>query len=168
MSFEASVLFASWIAILLLSLAVSALARQVSVLNGNRTPPEIRLGPPVGSIAPPVPQFPGNSQKPRLLLFLDAGCDICDELAVAILRNSLASLDDVSPLVLFSGSVPSHLESPISRGNQKDLFGEFSVSIAPFAVVLGEGNIVLRASPVGSSITLDLLLTKLGEERADA
>ncbi|WP_067831044.1 hypothetical protein [Actinomadura kijaniata] len=148
MSFQTSALVLSWVAIVLLSLVVAGLVRQVQVLSqGVRPGPgerdgAPRLGPPPGARAPAFDRV-----GPGLLLFLDVECGVCHE----VLR---AAEELGRPFgAVFAGPAPDAALAPGARvltHEEGGLFVSYRVPATPFAVLVDAAGRVRRAEPVGS------------------
>ncbi|HXA61022.1 MAG TPA: hypothetical protein VNW94_17825 [Streptosporangiaceae bacterium] len=143
MSFEMTALLLSWVAILLLSLVVAGLVRQVHALA--RGPQPAALGLAAGSLAPGFERL-----GPGLLLFLSADCGACPDVLAA--AESLGG-----PVqAIFSGSALSS-GLPVHAGEQA-LFEAYKIPATPFAVLVGETGRVRAAEPVGSPAALRELM----------
>ncbi|XRQ13423.1 hypothetical protein ACN3XK_21815 [Actinomadura welshii] len=146
MSFQNSALLLSWAAILLLSLVVAGLVRQVHALGrgapaGHRT----GLGPPPGTAAPAFDRL-----GPGLVLFLDRDCGVCTDVlgAAAALEGPLDR-----PLHAVFAGPPADGAPPGARvlaDEQDGLFADYGVPATPFAVLIGADGRVRAAEPVGS------------------
>jgi hypothetical protein len=144
MSFEMTALLLSWVAILLLSMVVAGLVRQVHALGQGPRPTSLSL--PAGAPAPGFDRF-----GPGPLLFLSADCGACPDVLTA--AESLAG-----PVhALFSGAaLPS--ERVIVHADEPALFEAYKIPATPFVVVVGESGRVTLSEPVGSAGALRELL----------
>ncbi|WP_199485339.1 hypothetical protein [Actinomadura craniellae] len=147
MSFQISALLLSWTAILLLSLVVAGLVRQVHALGSGGRP--ATLGPPPGGSAPAFDRL-----GPGLLLFLDADCGSCPEVLAAAER-----IDGTPVRAIFAGPAPV-AGIPVLAG-EPELFDAYRIPATPFAVVVGGTGRVLGAEPVGSPAALRSFLDRV-------
>lgn len=79
-----------WIAVLVLSVAVVALLRQIGVLHARLHPLGVHFageGPELDSVAPPLAEAPYREQELTLVAFTAPTCEVC-----AVLRPSLDAL----------------------------------------------------------------------------
>ncbi|MEW2358603.1 hypothetical protein [Spirillospora sp. NPDC029432] len=137
MSFQTSALLLSWAAILLLSLVVAGLVRQVHALGQGAAGARPRaLGPPPGSRAPAFDRL-----GPGLLLFLDRDCGVCAEVLEAVEGPVTA---------VFSGPAPDGAPAGALAHEADGLFADYRVPATPFAVIVDAGGRVRAAEPVGS------------------
>jgi hypothetical protein len=148
MSFEMTALLLSWVAILLLSLVVAGLVRQVHALGQGPRPTAVGLS--AGSQAPGFDRF-----GPALLLFLSADCSACPEVLAA--AESLTGSEGQAVHALFAGAaLPS--EGVTVHPDEPALFEAYKIPATPFAVVVGESGRVTVSEPVGSPGALRELL----------
>jgi hypothetical protein len=143
MSFTTSALLLSWVAILLLSLVVAGLIRQVHAL-AQGAPRTARLGPPPGSRAPEFDRL-----GPGLLLFLDRDCGTCTEVLTAATGPGKA---------IYAGPAPADAGTALTvLADEPGLFTAYHVPATPFAVLVDDSGVVLAAEPVGSAAALHAL-----------
>lgn len=156
MSFETSALLLSWVAILLLALAVSGLIRQVHGLaNGGARPDSTGLRP--GSRAPGLDRLTRDRTGPVLLLFLDTGCRTCAEVLgeAASIRPAQITLR-----FLYAGPAPA-TDTPLElHGGQQELFERYDAIVTPFAVLVDAAGRVAWSEPVGSRAALRQLVER--------
>jgi thiol-disulfide isomerase/thioredoxin len=158
MSFELSALFATWLALALLGLAVSGLVRQVHMINkvlssGGAT------GPRLGSKAPSLKGSLDLNGRPGLLLFVDSSCRSCLEILPRLGELAKEWEGQVEFAALFAGGAASTAPNSISViENQRKTHELFGVSVTPFAVAVSDSNVVVGAAPVGSNQLLDLFV----------
>ncbi|WP_030166812.1 hypothetical protein [Spirillospora albida] len=146
MSFQNSALLLSWAAILLLSLVVAGLVRQVAALTRGAPAPSA-LGPAPGT---PAPAF--DRLGPGLLLFLDRDCGVCTDVLAA--AESL----DRPVQVAFAGAPAVTSPGLTVHADERDgLFTAYDVPATPFAVLIDTGGRVRAAEPVGSPDALRAL-----------
>jgi hypothetical protein len=158
MSFQTSGLILSWIAILLLTLVVSGLVRQVHALSNGTVGRPASVGLRPGSPAPGFRDLAPPSPATLVLLFLDHACATCDQLldeAAEQVQRTHAVLR-----ALYRDTVPSKAaELPITvLGQQEDLFDRYDAIATPFAVMIDETGRIRRSEPVGSRAALRHLL----------
>ncbi|MGI8333145.1 hypothetical protein ACRYCC_24595 [Actinomadura scrupuli] len=148
MSFEMTALLLSWVAILLLSLVVAGLVRQVHAIGQGPRPTALGLD--TGSQAPGFERF-----GPGLLLFLSADCAACPDVLAA--AESLTGPADPPVHALFAGAaLPA--ERVTVHADEPALFEAYKIPATPFAVVVGESGRVTVSEPVGSPGALRELL----------
>jgi hypothetical protein len=161
MSFQTSALILSWIAILLLALVVSGLVRQVHALSNGTVgrPGSLGLGP--GSPAPRFRDLAPPSPATLVLLFLDHGCSICDQLLDEVVEQLQRT--DVVLRILYRDTVPPQAAdlSMTVLGEQADLFDRYDAIASPFAVVIDATGRIQRSEPVGSRLALRHLLDQV-------
>jgi hypothetical protein len=165
MSFESAALVATWVAIMLLGLAMAGLVRQVTILRNGPRLRSLSWGPVIGSHAPTVGSL-GEIAGPMALFFADAECLNCGRLLpkfVSLAQNN-GSMDHV---VVFSGTANGY----DTRGvrvltNQREAFQAYRIPVTPFGVVVTDRRIIARAGAIGSDEAL-LTLLRPEEERGD-
>ena len=152
---------AQWLLLVVLSLVVVALARQVGTLHlrlGPRGALEIDAeGPALGEAPPPMPGMdaggsrvlvggPGSS---RLVLFSSPTCPVCQEVAPGI--GVVASLAGMTPMVL----------------HDREVEREYEVPGTPFLLVMDELGIVRAKGTVNNleqvEGLVDVALRRMGE-----
>ncbi|GAA2414679.1 hypothetical protein GCM10010191_25890 [Actinomadura vinacea] len=155
MSFQTSAILLSWAAILLLSLVVAGLVRQVHALSGGAGPARREmLGPRPGSSAPEFDRL-----GPGLLLFLDRECGVCAEVLDSVVPDAAGRVS-----AIFSGPAPDGVGGTSWTGgtvltDERDgLFVSYGVPATPFAVVVDASGRVRAAEPVGSPEALRELM----------
>lgn len=139
MSFTASALVVSWVAIGLLGFALAGVLARVHRLErelaGSRP-----AATPVGQ---PLP-LPDVEQGPLLALFVDRDCGACERAA-----DGVDDLVDQGRAVVYW------------RDEAPEVFGAVDVPISPFAIVVDDGLRVVTAQPVGSPKRLDEAIAAL-------
>jgi hypothetical protein len=194
MSFEATALLISWVAILLLGLVVSGLVRQVHALQAGRVRVHaseigLRQGAPAPEFDRLAPARPGTS---TLLLFLSEGCAACEEAMDEVTALAAAErLRHVAVRALFPTGVPAAGRTPAADGSahranrangnrasgarsavavlagEARLFERYQVPATPFAVVVDSAGRVTRSEPVGSRHNLQELVRRIATTGAD-
>ena len=161
MSFQTSALILSWIAILLLSLVVSGLVRQVHALSSGAVGRPASVGLRPGSPAPRFRDLAPPSPATLVLLFLDQGCATCAHLLDEAADQGQRT--EAVLRVLYREAVPPQAaELPMTvLGEQADLFDRYDVVATPFAVVIDDAGRVRRSEPVGSQVALRQLLDQV-------
>lgn len=167
MSFTASALVLTWVALLLLSLVVAGLVRQIHELQQAAPPGTDRRGPRgrLGAVVPPVPGI--DTSAVRLLLLLDADCDACtilldgvrSTLSPTVLRTGVALLyaDEIDPRAARLGAALA--------GDAGGVFDAVGATALPYGVALGGDGRVAAAGPVGAVSQLMPLLSAAGLDR---
>ncbi|MFB4276864.1 TlpA family protein disulfide reductase [Nonomuraea sp. MTCD27] len=162
MSFELTALLVTWVAIALLSLVVAGLIRQVHALT---TGPRTReTGTPVGSVAPEIDRIAPGRDGTVLLLFLTDSCPSCalilDEASRAVRENI------VRPELLhaiFPGEARDGVTLPNVHAGESDLFPQYRITTAPFAVAVDADGHVRASEPVGSPAAFEAMLSKIAQ-----
>lgn len=150
-----------WMLLVVLTLVVVALARQVGTLHlrlGPRGALEIDTeGPAIGEAPPPVPAtdadgarvLVGGPGPSRLVLFSSPTCPICEEVAPGI--GVAASLGGMTPMVL----------------HDPQLERVYDVPGTPFLLVMDEFGVVRAKGTVNNleqvEGLVDLALRRIGE-----
>jgi cytochrome oxidase Cu insertion factor (SCO1/SenC/PrrC family) len=154
MSVQASALILAWIAIAMLALAMAGLLRQVRALSAQMTQTPVRANALTGA---PAPEFQGTAlqrDRPTLLLFVSANCNVCQERLREL--ESLADQDGkLSYVAVFPGpadDLPTQHVQVLQ--NQSAAFRSFSIPVTPFGVVVAADGVVSHAAAVGSSSAL--------------
>lgn len=150
MSFETSALLLSWVAIAILSFAVSGLIRQVRYLSaGSQAPTPRRLGPPTGAeLSKLVPQL-GLHADDALLVFADADCEMCEAL-IDELKSIRRSPGGRVHVLYRDAATKSNGNADLDiRGQQIKAFEALSIPVTPFGVVIKSGKVDV-ATPLGS------------------
>lgn len=149
MSVEASALALAWVAILLLSLAVAGLVRQIRVLSSARYQLG-HMGPVRGAIAPGLRDYLAEHTGVKLLLFVDSTCSSC---RIALDEASrLASLTtQPTVMAVFEGASDGYdPDNVIVISEAQNAFAEYNVQVRPFAVLVDGVGRIAAARPVGS------------------
>ncbi len=164
MSFGASAMVLTWLAILFLALAVAGLIRQVRILA--RSLPESRIS----FHAARGAEFAARSA--RLVLFLDTECRTCDALEPDL--KELIQLPQPEIVLAFKGSAVwpwltesttgnGHGTNPVIVPEARVLFEKFHVRLLPYLVALDRDDRVLAAQPIGSSSVLRTVISHFGD-----
>ncbi len=164
MSLESSALIVAWIVIVLLSLAVAGIIRQVRYLSAQpgRALTMAQATPLVGRPAPVADGGPEiEPGKPNVLLFASGDCQVC--------TDRFADLDAVAvnrPGVVFSLVVAGEAKSFRSESGKIRVFANagsylarFEVPVTPFGVVVGSDGLISAATPLGSKAAVQDLIT---------
>lgn len=160
MSFLASALIVTWVAILLLALVVSGLVRQVHGLTSGAAGSAEALGPRPGTRAPEYPRLAASATGTLVLLFLSEDCRSCAEVFHETVRLSTgAAAAGVLPRALYRTALdpPPAAPFPVLTGAAR-LFDAYDVPVTPFAVMVDADGRVRRSVPVGSAAALRELL----------
>lgn len=160
MTFLASALILSWVAIILLALVVARLVQQVHRLEsgtGPRRPDRVGIRP--GSSAPALAQLGIPAGEPAVLLFLSASCSTCSEVLVE--ASEQAGRPGVPALhALFEGTSPTASNGVSVHEGKAELFERYDAVATPFAVVLDRSANVVRSEPIGSRDAFRRLLVQ--------
>lgn len=169
MSFTASALVLTWAALLLLSLVVAGLVRQVHELQRatpvgpDRSAPRGR----VGAIVPPIAGV--DLARRRLLLLLDAECDACATLLAGLSATLSPSVIDTGMALLYADEPDpdaGRLGAPVVDDAQP-VFDAVGATALPYGVALDADGRVAAATPVGRVGQLLPLLAAAGLDAAD-
>lgn len=158
-----------WMLVLLLCASTLALARQVGLLHSRIPPVGARTLPSGPDIGEPIPaisgvdttgspvEFADLGARPKLLVFVSAGCDSCDSLAPAL--RSLGRSDKDLTLVLLSRTPVSgaaefakrHRLGGVAWVVSDSSFETFEISTTPFAVAVDlDGRV--RAKGIANTV----------------
>lgn len=144
MSFEATALVLAWLAILVLTLAMSGLLRQVRILSAAQDGTLASAGPAVGQL---VPARLGPSEM--LLVFMDHDCPSC-----ARLKPELAAIADAAgvpaAVVFRDDAAEDGIPGAAVFSNEASTFQQLRIPATPFAILASSGE-VKRSAAVGSS-----------------
>jgi hypothetical protein len=138
-SFTASALVLSWVAIGLLGFALAGVLARVHRLEQERSGP-VPTATPVGRRL----ALPDVEEGPLLALFVDRDCGACERAA-----------DGVDELVEAGRAVVYW------RDEAPEVFGAVDVPISPFAIVADDRLQVVAAHPVGSAKRLEEAIASL-------
>lgn len=172
---------ALWILVIFLTLALAALARQIGILYRRLTPAGARVmnaGPTIGERIVPFTgrdiygrsvSLPLANQRPTLLMFLSPGCPMCNEVIPAlksVAQQEKHRLNIV--LASFAGDessnrsyVEEHGLSHLPYVFSFDLAHMFTISGAPYALVVDQAGILRTKGLVNNREHLDSLLNVL-------
>lgn len=130
-----------WVAVLVLSLAVVALLRQIGVLHARLHPMGVHFGgegPELRSVAPPVPDLSYGGSPLTLLAFTSPTCEVCK-----VLRPSLDAIKrsyrDVQVRILDLDDAT------------RPTFTAFNVRSTPYVVAVG-GDGTVKGRGVANSL----------------
>jgi methylamine dehydrogenase accessory protein MauD len=148
-----------WLVVLLLSVAVLALARQVGVLHSRISPIgalSIGRGPQPGERAPEITAetlskakttIGGRSRTARLLFFVSPNCPICKSLLPTV--KSVAVAETLDLTLIGDGDAEElrgmarQFDIPFERFvNSADVGRAFHVGKLPYAVLLNESGVI--------------------------
>ncbi|MGH8905701.1 MAG: hypothetical protein ACRD0K_04120 [Egibacteraceae bacterium] len=156
MTVELAAILLSWVAIVLLGLALAGVLRQLHQLRAQLEGAWSSGGPRPGQQLPPELAGAGG-----LLLFASRACGACTQVLPEAAR--IAGRAGWSAEVFYRGE-PDAVELPGMhvRGAQHALFDALGVTVTPFAVVASGGRVV-AAAPIGSLAALRALASKAEE-----
>jgi hypothetical protein len=145
MTFTTAAVLLTWLALLVLALALAGVIRQVRVLAGGAGA-RVLVGPAVGTAAPPLA---GGRPVPRpaLVVFAEPDCPTCSDVLPA-LQNGLGT--QLEKLVLYPGSAPPGEAGIETLSHQQEAFDGWNVVVTPFVAVVDAGGDVVAAGAVGS------------------
>jgi methylamine dehydrogenase accessory protein MauD len=157
---------ALWILVIVLSVLLLSLARQVGTLHlrlGPRGALELdEEGPPLGEAAPPSnvsdregnPVTIGGPGAPQFLLFVSPGCPICREVTPSL--PVVARIGSLTPYVISDSDEPNaaHEYASLSRASPllvgPDIARSYRVPGTPYAVILDRLGVVRAKGTVNN------------------
>lgn len=154
MSFEATALLLSWVAIAMLAFAMAGLLRQIKVLTGLVAAGSSLAGsgPQVGARLPPELRSDTATNEPgrrQLLVFMEEHCPACAAIEPELAR--LGTTERVDIRLVFSGKAkqtPGHQLTTFE--GMSAAFDQLGIPATPFAVRLGADGRIAQTRPVGS------------------
>ena len=173
-----------WLLLVVLTIAVVALARQIGTLHlrlGPRGALEIDgEGPPLGEA--PVPEDTedttgrtvhiGGPGEPQLLLFVTPGCHLCEQVLPAL--SALASRHDVAPYVL---SGVDREETAVTFGKRRlgapvvpavEIAQRYRVPGTPYVVMFDRTGVVRAKGTVNNLEQMEGLVETGARRSAEA
>jgi hypothetical protein len=163
-SLEATSILLAWVAIALLAFAMSGLLRQVQQLQAGTLGARI-LGPEIGSL-PRTTLADGRSwARQTVLLFLDATCESCGQIADALDHHAHGSAD-LELVAIYPGPGNGTAASVQVLEHQQQLFTDYRIPATPFGVRVDARGIVVAAAPLGSVSALDSFVQARSKETA--
>lgn len=161
MSFETTAILLSWVAILILALALAGLMRQFHLWAEGQRPEPLALGPAIGSTVPEAGDLGARSGRPTLLLFVNDTCRGCERLLPA-LPQVARDHDDVRLVAMFPKAANGHrdLAGVHVVERQAHVFEREGISVTPFGVALSPEAKVLDRAPLGSMTSLSRFISK--------
>jgi hypothetical protein len=153
MSFTISALIVTWGAIALLGLALAGVVRQVRALTMMRSLQLPRIGPRLKTLAPALDGAaqPYPTDRPSVLLFVDAECAGCEEVLPQLVALADAWRDDVAFSAIFHGAPDHSVNGSVQVvANARSAFEAFSIPATPFAVLVSPTATVEASAPIGS------------------
>ena len=130
-----------WVAVIVLSIVVVALLRQVGVLHARLQPLGVHPageGPEEGQLAPPLPAIDYAGAAATLVTFTSPTCTICAELAPS-LRALEQQYRDIRLVEVSMGS------------DTRPVFSAFAVRSTPYLVAVDRAGVV-RGKGVANSL----------------
>ena len=155
-----------WILVIVLSVLLLSLARQVGTLHlrlGPRGALELdEEGPPLGEAIPPAnvsdrkgnPVTVGGPGDPQFLLFVSPGCPICREVTPSL--PVVARVGSLTPYVISDSEEPSaaHEYASLGRGSPlvvgPSIAQSYRVPGTPYAVILDRFGVVRAKGSVNN------------------
>lgn len=131
MSFESAALLAAWIVLVLQSLALAGILRQIASMQAGGPRSVASTQALLGTRVEPVRELPIAGE--RVLLFLDQECHRC-EMILERTRDLVTSGDLRNAIAIFRGPQREAVDHLPSVEFASELFEQFSVSVVPFAV----------------------------------
>jgi hypothetical protein len=163
-SFETSALILTWVAIAMLALAMAGLLRQIRTLAATVAPGITQLGPTIGL---PAPQLNGREARwpnSAILVFLDAGCQTCEQLIPRLTALSDIHGGQLTFVAVFRGDAVLPVGSSLEiLANQQSAFDSFRVPVTPFGVAVASSGLIVAARPIGSAKALEELVEGVRE-----
>lgn len=163
MSVQAAAVVLAWVAILLLSLTLAGVLRQLQALRDNGESLG-GLGLPRGTKAPPTTALPSGN-RPSVLLFASNGCTSCGQALPGLARFAEASDSAVSVAVVTRGDLIDHpLPRQVNVTADARAFGEYRIPYVPVAVGIDGGGRVVKTKAVGSAALIDEFLEEFSNQ----
>lgn len=170
--------FVLWLIVILLTLAVVLLARQVSLLYRRLGPAPARMeneGPPIGSLPSQVEALTldgrqvavgGAQAKPQFLVFVSANCVTCDGLAPALRAAWKSERHNIDFLAVCMTDDETLVRSFVKRNKLHEISCIMSVELSrqynifnpPHAVLLDRGGAVIAKGVVNNLDHIESLL----------
>lgn len=167
MSFLASAVLLSWLAILLLAFAMAGLLRQVRILTEERTPASTVVSPLVGTTVDSLPAGVtlGRSGSISLTLFASSECSVCKS-RLRELQDAAKTLPrDVHVEAVFADDGFELSEPLLVRRQQRELFSHLRIPVTPYVVVLSPAGRIAHAVAVGSDSSFREVVERVEEMR---
>ena len=143
-----SALFATWIAVALLTVLVLYLQVRVARLEAGRS--AVAEDPPFqGLVGRLVPELLDGDQRPRAVVFLSTTCRTCADVLDDLKRHrwrqpvAVAWTDSPAPPIVSRDDLPVLESGPV-------IAAALGVRVTPFALVLGDDGRIRQARPVGA------------------
>lgn len=167
MTFEMSALLLTWVAMVLLALALGGVVRQVRILSGQARAAILRPdGPRVGSVLGSIPVGESDARR-QVFVFLRANCPSCDALIPELVRSAAIRARLRLTAVFAAARPETELGSVDVMDHQSALFETLGISVTPYLVAISPERTVVEARPVGSVALLERVLRSLSEEVAE-
>ena len=173
-----------WALVIVLSVVVVALARQIGTLHlrlGPRGALEMdEEGPPLGDAPPEIevrdiegsPVTVGGPGEAQLLLFVTPGCTLCEEVLPSV--AAVAEAGDMSPFVVTDVD-RAETKSAYGRGRlgspllpAREVAQEYRVPGTPYAVVLDELGVVRAKGAINNLEQMEGLVDTARRRRREA
>lgn len=166
-----------WVVIVALAITVMALARQIGILHERIAPLGAMVtpaGPAVGERAPVIRATamdgtlvelgrPAKRERALLLIFVAASCPICKKLIPAV--KSFSKAENLDVIFVGDGGVDDQrrLVERFELGgylflNSPEVGLRFQVAKLPYAVLLGDNDVILSKGLVNSREHLESLV----------
>jgi thiol-disulfide isomerase/thioredoxin len=159
MNAEVSALLLAWIAILILSLAVAGLRRQMQLLPASRERIG-SMGPVGGAPAPGLHDDLAANPGTKLLLFVNSTCPPCQ----TVLEEAdllAATADQLLFFAVFEGTSNGYRSNRVHViGDAASAFSDFNIPVRPFAVVVDPLGRVVKSTPIGSREALGRIVSE--------
>jgi hypothetical protein len=153
-SFMATAMVLAWVAIILLTLAVAGLLRQVHLLLTERAAEGTAVPVRPGAPALPVELIAGGAE--RIVLFASTSCVACSEV-MPVMVEHCRSGDRLCLVVTAAARHPDWPDELVYRENAADLFEHFGIVATPHALRIVDTTVV-ASGPVGSAAALRALI----------
>lgn len=154
MSLMATALVLAWVAIVLLTLSVAGLMRQVHMLLTERSAEADAAR--TTARSPALPAGLVTEGADGVLLFASTSCVACSEVMPTLVEYCTGG-DRSCTVITAAARHPAWPDTLVYRENAADLFERFAVVATPHALRIVDGAIV-GSAPVGSAEALRRLL----------
>jgi hypothetical protein len=143
-----SALFATWLAVALLTVMVLYLQVRVARLEAGRS--AVEEDPPFkGLVGRLVPELLAGEYRPRAVVFLSTTCRTCADVLEDLKRHRWRQPVAVAWTDTSGQPFPSRYDLPVLEAGPR-IATSLGVRVTPFAIVLGDDGRIRQARPVAA------------------